>query len=378
MKPRSPLPSSASMPCVSTPPMPPRTGTVARSPRRRRISLRARSSAHARWPKSSSAPRWRSGARGGAPASRRSRRQPARALDRASPRKRSYTRAGRPALRASIEQALGLYVQFSEGMDAAEARAPGTRPRGGARRRRVARRRARAARSFASTPRTRTHPGFAERAYDLAVKTADPQRIVPASFYLRIRLVGAIGRDAQHPRAPSRRVGPARRARTAAQASWYLGIVEVRACRLERARARGTCARASDPVLARGDGIRRTSLPARPRRGPSRRTSTRHASSPPPAAGSPSANEALLGGARRDVRDRRAVERRCGGRPRALRVPRRPDRDEGGVGRPGHPVVARRARRGVARARPGRRAGDVLAELESLATRLQRPWALAR
>ena len=331
MAPRSPLPSSASMPCVS--PRRCHRGPAPSHARRGEGASRCgRGRARTRWPKSSSAPRWRSSS-----ARRRSCFSPksrASRLERSIGLRREALvhAAGRPALEASIEQALGLYVQFSEGMEPPKRCAPGTRPRGGARRRRVARGALQAARSPSlqrrEGGRTRfRREGVRARGEDRRSAANRPRVVLPRAHP---RLVGRLD-EARSILEHLHDEWGKRDERTAAQASWYLGIVEVRACRSACAGARGTCARAADPVFARG-GIRRTTS-----RSPSSRriaaTSTRHANSLPPAAGSPNAQGAARR-ARRDVRDRRAVERRCGGRPRALRV-RRPDRDEGGVVDPG-------------------------------------------
>jgi DNA-binding CsgD family transcriptional regulator len=137
--------------------------------------------------------------------------------------------SGRPELEALIHQRLGLFLRFSEGMQAAEEHARASVElaeqlgddalRAGA---------------LASLALIRFNSGepdairLAERAHELAVATGDHERLIAASFCLAHVLVWS----RQHDRARAllrqmQRDWSARDERVAAETWWYLSIVEL-------------------------------------------------------------------------------------------------------------------------------------------------------
>jgi DNA-binding CsgD family transcriptional regulator len=287
--------------------------------------------------------------------------------------------AGRPDLEASIEHALGLYVRFSEGMEAAEAhvrraldlaeeldddgvRAGALGP--------LSLLRFNAANEDAR--------GLAETAYELAVKSGDPGRVVPASFYLaHIRVWSGRLDEARSVLEHVHDEWGQRDERTAAQASWYLAIVEVRACRLERAQAHAERARELQTLYSREETEDPTNYFPLALVAAHRGDLDRARELAAAGRGLAERQRALLGGLQATCG---IVELWSGDATAAVELFEAADRIATKAGWVDPGIRWWRDEHIEALLELGRLddAVDVLAELESLATRLQRPWALAQ
>jgi DNA-binding CsgD family transcriptional regulator len=170
--------------------------------------------------------------------------------------------AGQPATEASIHRGLAMYVRFTEGMAAGEKHARAAVELA----ERASDDGVRAA-ALASLALNRFNPGkadagrLAEQAYELALASDDAEQLVAASMCLG------------HVRLWSMQLDPARSLldrvlrefgdsdeRTAANASWYLSLVELRAGRWAAARDYADRARELHTLYGRDDEEHPTNL----------------------------------------------------------------------------------------------------------------------
>jgi DNA-binding CsgD family transcriptional regulator len=170
--------------------------------------------------------------------------------------------AGHPATEATIHRGLAMYIRFTEGMAAGEKHARAAvelAERAGDDAVRAA--------ALASLALNRFNPGkpdaprLAEQAYELALANGDAEQLVAASICLG------------HVRLWSMQLDPARSLlervlrelgdrdeRTAANASWYLSLVELRAGRWGAARDYAEHARELHTLYGRDDAEHPTNL----------------------------------------------------------------------------------------------------------------------